>query len=102
MGSSHMCLSAIIDWRSRYIVGWELFDALEAAPVVSAMREAMERCCFPAIADSDPGSQFASDLYIELMVSADVRWSMERGRNTLKKRVKAPSAAAALHLGLAS
>jgi putative transposase len=77
MGRSHMYLTAIIDWHSRYIVGWELSDTLEAAPVVSAMREAMERCGVPAIANSDQGSQFTSDLYIELMASAGVRRSMD-------------------------
>ncbi|MDR2354693.1 MAG: IS3 family transposase [Clostridiales Family XIII bacterium] len=77
MGRSHMYLTAIIDWHSRYIVGWELSDTLEAAPVVSAMNDAMERYGVPAIANSDQGSQFTSDLYIELMVSAGVRRSMD-------------------------
>jgi putative transposase len=77
MGRSHMYLTAIIDWHSRYIVGWELSDTLEAAPVISAMREAMERHGVPAIANSDQGSQFTSDGYIALMTSAGVRRSMD-------------------------
>lgn len=77
MGRSHMYLTAIIDWHSRYIVGWELSDTLEAASVISAMKEAMERCGVPAIANTDQGSQFTSDEYIALMASAGVRRSMD-------------------------
>ena len=36
MGRSHMYLTAIIDWYSRYIVGWELSDTLDTAPVLAA------------------------------------------------------------------
>jgi putative transposase len=32
-----MYLTAIIDWYSRYIVGWELSDTLDTAPVLEAM-----------------------------------------------------------------
>src|SRR5665648_1187856 len=33
MGRSHMYLTAIIDWYSRYIVGWALADTLDTTPV---------------------------------------------------------------------
>ena len=38
MGRSHMYLTAIIDWYSRYIVGWELSDTLDTAPVLRSRR----------------------------------------------------------------
>jgi putative transposase len=37
MGKSHMYLTAIINWYSRYIVGWELSDTLDTAPVLAAV-----------------------------------------------------------------
>jgi putative transposase len=43
MGHSHMYLTAIIDWYSRFIVGWELSDTLKTAPVLEALKEAIER-----------------------------------------------------------
>jgi putative transposase len=41
MGRSHMYLTAIIDWYSRYIVGWELSDTLDTAPVLAAVKDAI-------------------------------------------------------------
>ena len=35
MAHGHMFLTAIIDWHSRFIVGWELSDTLETAPVLT-------------------------------------------------------------------
>ena len=38
MGKSHMYLTAIIDWYSRYIVGWTLSDSLDTAPVLETVK----------------------------------------------------------------
>jgi len=77
MGRSHMYLTAIIDWASRYIVGWTLSDTLEAAPVVEAVRDAIKRYGIPAIINSDQGSQFSSDDYIALLAGYGIRQSMD-------------------------
>ena len=77
MGRRHMYLTAIIDWYSRFIIGWALSDTLEAAPVVDAVKTAMETHGVPAIINSDQGSQFTSDEYIELLQSYSVRQSMD-------------------------
>ena len=78
MKHGHMYLTAIIDWHSRYIVGWELSDTLEAAPVLEAVKKAMRMHGIPAIINSDQGSQFTSDDYIELLSSHGIRQSMDR------------------------
>ena len=54
MPHSHMYLTAIIDWFSRKIMGWELSDTLETAPVLDAV-QAVERFGTPAILNSDQG-----------------------------------------------
>ena len=77
MGRSHMYLTAIIDWASRYIVGWTLSDTLEAAPVVDAMDTAIKKYGIPAIINSDQGSQFSSDDYIALLAGYGIRQSMD-------------------------
>ena len=41
MPHGHMYLTAIIDWFSRKIMGWELSDSLEAAPVLDTVRNAV-------------------------------------------------------------
>ena len=53
MGKSHMYLTAIIDWYSRFIVGWELSDTLDTAPVLEAVKKAIATHGTPAIINSD-------------------------------------------------
>ena len=77
MQHGHMYLTAIIDWFSRKIMGWELSDTLETAPVLDAVRIAVERFGAPAILNSDQGSQFTSDDYKALLKSLDIRQSMD-------------------------
>ena len=43
MGKSHMYLTAIIDWYSRYLINWELSDTLETAPVLKAVTDAIKK-----------------------------------------------------------
>ena len=81
MGRTHMYLTAVIDWHSRFIVGWELSDTLEAAPVAAAIEKALEKHGIPAIINSDQGSQFSSDEYISLLKTHKIRQSMDgKGR----------------------
>jgi len=77
MGRSHMYLSAIIDWYSRYIVGWELSDTLDTAPVLAAVKDATSRYGKPEIINSDQGSQFTSDNYTVYLKTANIRQSMD-------------------------
>lgn len=72
-----MYLTAIIDWYSRYIVGWRLSDTLDTAPVLEAVREAMETHGVPGIMNSDQGSQFTSDEYVQLLKTHGIRQSMD-------------------------
>ena len=73
----HMYLTAIIDWHSRFLIGWELSDTLEAAPVLEAVRKAIKTYGTPAIINSDQGSQFTSDEYIALLKEHKIKQSMD-------------------------
>ena len=77
MGKSHMYLTAIIDWHSRFIVGWALADTLEATHVVAAVKDAICTYGTPGIINSDQGSQFTSDEYIQLLADHGIRQSMD-------------------------
>jgi len=80
-GKGHMYLTVIIDWYSRKIVGWALSDTLEAAPVVDCMKKAFEVHGIPGIANSDQGSTYTANDYIDLLASNGVRQSMDgKGR----------------------
>lgn len=77
MKYGHMYLTAVIDWHSRFIVGWSLSDTLESASVIGAVTGAIERYGIPSILNSDQGSQFTSDAYVNLLAGLDIRQSMD-------------------------
>jgi putative transposase len=77
MRHGYMYLTAIIDWYSRFIVGWALSDTLETAPVLEAVRRAIERYGTPAIINSDQGCQFTSEDYVSFLARRGIRQSMD-------------------------
>jgi putative transposase len=64
MPRGFMYLVAIIDVHSRYVVGWSLSNTLETTFCVEALKEAM-KLGKPEIMNSDQGSQFTSDDWID-------------------------------------
>jgi len=77
MGKSHMYLTAIIDWHSRFVIGWELSDSLDTAPVLEALKKAIAKYGTPAIINSDQGSQFTSTEYTSYLKEQKIRQSMD-------------------------
>ena len=73
-------LTAIIDWASRCIVGWELDDMLDTRMVIEALKKALS-IARPQILNSDQGCQFTSQEYTEFVKSQGIRISMDgKGR----------------------
>lgn len=79
-------LVAFIDWYSRYVIAWALSDTLQNGFVLQALKDAL---CFvddcglppPDICNSDQGSHFTSEAYIQILEQAGIRISMDgRGR----------------------
>jgi len=77
MKHGHMYMTAIIDWYSRFLVGWALSDTLDTAPVLQAVTKAIEQYGTPAIINSDQGSQFTSDDYTSFLKERGIRQSMD-------------------------
>lgn len=82
MRRGFMYLVAIMDLYSRYIVGWSLSNTMEAEWVVETLKAAIDRHGKPGIINSDQGSQFTSDEYVEYVKSLEtVKISMDgKGR----------------------
>lgn len=75
-----MYLVAIMDWYSRYIVSWELSDSLDTSFVVAAVKRGLGTAT-PGIINSDQGTQYTAVEYIDAVLSAGVRISMDgKGR----------------------
>ncbi len=72
-----MYLTAIIDWATRFVVGWALSDTLETVPILGAVKQAIETYGIPDIINSDQGSQFTGNECIELLKSYGIRQSMD-------------------------
>lgn len=62
-------LTAIIDWYSRFIVGYTISNTLQADVVTRVIKNAVRKYGKPEIINSDQGSQFTSQEYIELIQS---------------------------------
>ncbi len=81
MEKGFMYMTAIIDLKSRYIVGWSLSNSMEAEWVVSLVRDAIEEHGKPEILNSDQGSQYTSELYTSYLKNAEIEISMDgKGR----------------------
>jgi putative transposase len=85
MSKGFMYLTAIIDVYSRFVVGWDVFNSLDAKNSLLVFKRAVARYGNPEIINSDQGCQFTSELwtsYIEKDLTG-TRISMDgRGRAT--------------------
>lgn len=74
-------LTAIIDVYSRYLVGWGLFNSLDAENSLSVLRQVIAKFGKPEIVNSDQGLQFTCESWINYLQSQDITISMDgRGR----------------------
>lgn len=73
----HVYLTAVIDWHSRLIVGWNLSDTLDSSYVIQAVREAVEAHGTPGILNSDQGCQFTSEAYKAALKELHITQSMD-------------------------
>lgn len=73
-------LVAFIDWYSRYVVSWELSRTLEIPFCLSALDRAL-KIAVPEISNSDQGSHFTSEQFLQPLIDQKVQISMDgRGR----------------------
>ena len=69
-------LTAVIDWYSRCIVGWEVDDTLDTRMVIAALKKAF-MVAKPVILNSDQGCQFTSNEYMNFLKENQIRQSMD-------------------------
>lgn len=82
MARGFMYLVAVMDWWSRYVLGWRLSNTMETAFCVDAWEAALRTGRqAPLVSNTDQGSQFTSPMFIDAVESAGVEVSMDgRGR----------------------
>lgn len=83
MRKGFMYMVAIIDLYSRYIVNWSISNTMDAEWCKEVLEEAFEMHGKPEIINTDQGSQFTSDIFVEAVLSREIRLSMDgKGRAT--------------------
>ena len=81
MAHGFMYLTAIIDIYSRFVVGWDIFNDLEANNSLEVLERAIARYGKPEIINSDQGSQFTCALWTEYADKEEIKISMDgKGR----------------------
>tara|TARA_B100000315_G_scaffold234884_1_gene249294 strand:+ start:370 stop:1272 length:903 start_codon:yes stop_codon:yes gene_type:complete len=76
MARGFLCLVAIIDWYSRYVISWRLSNTLDTGFCVEALEEALKKGR-PDIFNTDQGAQFTSEAFTGLLQQHGVRISMD-------------------------
>ena len=69
-------LTAVIDWYSRCIVGWEVDDTLDTRMVITALKKAF-MVAKPVILNSDQGCQFTGNEYMNFLKENQIFQSMD-------------------------
>ena len=81
MRTGFMYLAAIIDLHSRYVVGWSLSNSMSAEWCKETVQTAIEVHGKPDIFNTDQGSQFTSENFIDILKSNEIKISMDgKGR----------------------
>jgi putative transposase len=71
-----MYLTAIIDWFSRYVIAWEVSNALDAHFCLKCLWGALATAT-PEIFNTDQGVQFTSEAFTSVLRQAGIRISMD-------------------------
>jgi putative transposase len=81
MRKGFLYLTAIIDIYSRFVVGWTISNSLAGENCLEVLREAINRYGKPEIINSDQGSQFTCEAWIEELKNQGIQISMDgKGR----------------------
>ena len=74
-------LVAIMDWASRMVLSWRLFNTLDSSFCVDALEEAIAKYGHPEIFNTDQGSQFTAGAFTDTLRSKGIAISMDgKGR----------------------
>ncbi|HMS30424.1 MAG TPA: DDE-type integrase/transposase/recombinase [Saprospiraceae bacterium] len=81
MISGFMYLFAIVDLYSRFLIHWSLSNSMDAQWCANTCNQAVEVWDMPQIVNTDQGSQFKSDEFVNSVISKEIKLSMDgKGR----------------------
>jgi putative transposase len=78
--SGFVYLMALIDWSSRYILSWKISSCMDISFCLETLNSALEKAT-PSIINTDQGSQFTSQEWVETVQKSGAKVSMDgKGR----------------------
>lgn len=81
MSHGFVYLIAILDWHSRFVLGWRISNSLHGDFCLEALKETLEKYGTPEIFNTDQGSQFTAQSWVDCLQAQGARISMDgRGR----------------------
>ena len=75
--TGNVYLMAIIDWFSRKVLSWRVFNTMDALQYANLLKETIEAYGCPAIFNTDQGSQFTADCFINVLEANNIEISMD-------------------------
>ena len=70
-----------MEWATRKVLSWRLFNTLDASFCVEALEGAIVKYGKPEIMNTDQGSQYTGSDWIKMLTKAEIKISMDgRGR----------------------
>ncbi len=86
MAKGFVYLTAAVDWASRKVLASKIAITLEACNAVYALQDAFNRYGTPEIVNTDQGSQFTSENFVQVVQDRGCKLSMD-GRGAWRDNV---------------
>jgi putative transposase len=86
MKQGFVYLTAVIDWASRKVLAHKVAITLEASHAVDVLEQALNKYGTPDIINTDQGSQFTAQCFVDLVKSRGCQLSMD-GRGSWRDNV---------------
>lgn len=86
MAKGFVYLTAVVDWASRKVLAAKVAITLEACHAVDVLKEAFVHYGTPEIVNTDQGSQFTADEFVEAVKERGCKMSMD-GRGAWRDNV---------------
>jgi putative transposase len=81
MARGYMYLMAVIDLYSRLVLSWDVSNTMDADWCTQVLKKALDKHGKPRIFNTDQGSQFTSDIFINTLLEGGIQPSMDgKGR----------------------
>ena len=77
MRRGFLYLVDIMDWYSRKILAWQHSNTMDVDFCIEALKEALAKHGTPEIFNTDQGSQFTSGHWIDVLIDANIKISMD-------------------------